>query len=208
MEFSQLLIIYIACGVPFGIHYFVENNKETNHRIIAKSALVSFLWFLYVFVILFRKKPSKNLFSEEKISKIQKQICETIRDDFKHINYLQAREIIQRYVALALAQNDNSLQKTDLELLKISRHPKPLIGVKCLQRRDNKKIKSHLIFARKQFLELIFKCNTERVIGIAQDLVETLNDRDATLLIKKISESKSPAKTATEKNLKEAVPVR
>lgn len=194
MKFSHFLIIYFACGVPFSIHYLTKSDKKISYCTIINSVLVLLTWFLYAFEILVKTKSKKNQSPEEKILKIQRQICNFIKENSRNGNFLQSREIIQHYVSLTLARNENTSQKESLELLKISGHPKPIVGTKCIQRRNNRKIDSHLKSARSRFLELISRCNNlEKAIEITEELANALNDKEAKLLLRNISESRNSA---------------
>jgi hypothetical protein len=196
MRFSQFLIIYFACGVPFSIHYLVKSNKKISYRTIVNSLLVLLAWFLYAFEILIKTKSKKDQSPEEKILKIQRQICSFVKENSQNGNSLQSREIIQHYVSLTLARNENTPQKESFELLKISGHPKPVVGTKCIQRRNNRKIDSHLKSARNRFLDLISRCsNPEKAVEIAEELANALNDKEAKFLLKNISELRNSATT-------------
>jgi len=189
MRFSEFLIIYLACGVPFSIYYFSKNNKKLTLVNISFSLLVLLFWFLYAIDLITKIKPTKDS-TEKEISKLQEQICNFIKEHSKNINPMQIHEIVQCYIALALSRK-KALQ--NFELFKISGHPNPAIGVKCIQRRNNQKIGARLMLARKNFFELVSKCNnSEKALKVIQNLVKILNDdKDSAIFLNSLSEPKS-----------------
>lgn len=187
MKLTDLIIIYLTCGAPFGVYFFIqqrENYLNTNlwqnsSKLWLKCLLVTFFWIPFA-IQLFQKFVTKKLlfnkFAENSQKDSQtKQKIEILLSEFSQIllevkteiPLFHLRETFERYVGLTL--ESNSLKEIGTgsinELFQISQHEKPELGTICLNRRNRLRLEQHQTLARKDFLRIIktfINCGVEK----------------------------------------------
>jgi hypothetical protein len=178
MHWSDLLIIYLSCGAPFGVHHFLQGrNKRPVFGLFARSCGISLLWAAYAY-LLWRKNIAKRLTKREifspdpqisllgqQISMLQEQILQAFvelnAETGSKLNFFAFRDVLERYAGLTLAlkADETTAGESDFEVFRIAGRKKkelPLAG-KCLARKNSMRLKSHQCNAREDFLKLLAK---------------------------------------------------
>lgn len=190
MNFFDAFIIYLACGAPFGVYYFV-NHRNRQNRSYFKTILISIFWFPFAFG-LFQKYVTKKLpdsflskkekLRDEEIIKTKKDLEQILLKDNNGVSIFEIREIIERYIGLTDAvENQDDSGATDSRFFEIAGNKNVLLSNKCYQRRNRKLLSFHQTLAGQDFLELIsgfvsrFSV-TREIEKTSLILVELLND--------------------------------
>jgi hypothetical protein len=178
MHWTDLLIIYLSCGAPFGVYFFLQNRKKYDlSRLLLSSGAAGLFWIAYAY-LLWRKNIAKRLTGREissknpEISLLEQQISmlqEQILQAFIELNaktplkpgFFAFRDVLERYSGLTLATRaeETIAGESDFEVFRIAGRKKkelPLAG-KCLARKNSMRLKSHQCNAREDFLKLLAK---------------------------------------------------
>lgn len=196
MNTSDFLIIYLACGAPFAVYFFLQNRKNLSPRMLwLKSFLTVFVWIPYAFLLLndFATKKSRagrennnQASSNEKLREIQKQLLDLQLEAERKISPFEFREILERYAGLTNFCNfeDKAPSAAEREIFRIALRKNTGLAANCLHRRNRQRLLFHQTLARKDFLQIITKLkfsviNTEKLSDLAINFVEILNDPEA-----------------------------
>lgn len=169
MNLTDFIIIYLACGTPFGVYHFIDNHKSNSHWL--KSLLTVFVWIPYALRLLREKftghfsklnsGKTKNLSLENEVSleKTKKELERLLIKDIKGFSTFEFRETIERYVGLTFANRAENEKPTEKEknLFQISGSDNKILAAECLHRRNLKLLSFHHSLARKDFLKFILK---------------------------------------------------
>jgi hypothetical protein len=184
MHWTDLLIIYLSCGAPFGVYFFLQNRKKYDlSRLLLSSGAAGLFWIAYAY-LLWRKNIAKRLTGKENSSKkpeislLEQQISvlqEQILQAFIDLNaktplkpgFFAFRDVLERYSGLTLAirAEETIAGESDFEVFRIAGRKKkelPLAG-KCLARKNSMRLKSHQCNAREDFLKLLAKLGEDPV---------------------------------------------
>ena len=201
MNTTDFIIIYLACGTPFGVYHFIDNRKSNSHWL--KSLLTLFVWIPYAIRILRKKFPvifsklnsrktkNLNLPDEASLEKTKKELERLLIRDIKNFSAFEFREILERYVGLTTINRAEKEKPTEKEknLFQISGSDNKILAAKCLHRRNLKLLSFHHNLARKDFLKFILKHKddvSEREIfyNLSFKFVRLLKDKEAENVIK------------------------
>jgi hypothetical protein len=196
----DLLIIYLACGAPFGVYYFLQRRAQSNSISLWLKTLFNFLFWMPFALHLLRRQKTLKTFSVFKFDKtttadsiqtkhfrsIQKQIEKILLTSDLKISIYEFREIIERYVGLSLAAQSESetTGEQEKEIFRAARMKNVELGAICLKRRNRKRLSFHQTEARRDFLHLInqlnkFDSKKDELQKASIELVKTLNDLEA-----------------------------
>jgi hypothetical protein len=171
MNLTDLIIIYLACGAPFGVYYFLQNRENLNSaQLWLKTVLVILFWFLFIYVF-FHKYVTKKLHDLKfveinqtdsrkrlKIDALEKTFSGYLLQNEVEISLFEFREIFERYVGLTLALPENiEIVPDENEFFLITKHNNATLGQICLQRRNRLRLQSHQIKAREELLNVFAK---------------------------------------------------
>lgn len=219
MNLTDLLIIYLACGSPFGVYYFLHNRRrrQNTHLFWLKTILIFFMWLPFAVRLLLNKvgtdqshyleiKKEKSLFS------IQKQIEAILLETSLPVSIYELREIFDRYVGLTLVNTDKNAAdiKSNKEFFQISDHSDAGLAARCYERRNRKRLSFHHTLARQDFLSLIGEmssCSKQKELGnLAVEFAAVLNDSESLKVLETIFTANSQTAhqftvTDTEKDL-------
>lgn len=168
------MIIYLSCGAPFGVHFFIQNRGKSDFsRLLPRSCAAGLFWIAYAY-LLWRKNIAKRLTPKEffspnpEISLLEQQtsvLQEQILQAFIELNaktsaklsFFAFRDVLERYAGLTLAlkAGETITGESDFEVFRIAGRKKkelPLAG-KCLARKNSMHLKSHQCNAREDFLK-------------------------------------------------------
>lgn len=223
MNLTDFIIIYLACGTPFGVYHFIDNRKSNSHWL--KSLLTVFVWIPYALRLLRQKYierllkldsgKTKNLFPENEIAldKTIKELERLLIKDVKKFSTFEFRETVERYVGLTIANRAEKEKPTEKEknLFEISGSDNKILAAKCLHRRNLKLLSFHHSLARKDFLKFILRqsediSEAENFCNLLFKFIRLLKDEEAEREIKNnfafVSQSeKEKAVTESEKEL-------
>jgi hypothetical protein len=124
MQWTDLLIIYLSCGAPFGVYFFLQHRKKgISIRLLLRSAAAGLVWIAYAY-LLWRKNVAKRLpprknflhnFShdpeiallEQQTSVLQEQVLQAFIELNSNARlkaqFFAFRDVLERYVGLTLA---------------------------------------------------------------------------------------------------------
>jgi hypothetical protein len=195
INISDLLIIYLACGAPCGVYFFLQNRKKlSSKKLWLKSFLTVFVWIPYAFNLLHDFATNKSRASQlnefqslnKRISKIQKLLLELNFDSSSKMSLFEFREVLERYAGLTMAVNfaDMSPNQAEKEVFRVAMRQNIALGANCLHRRNRQRLLFHQTLARRDFLQILaelklFVSEKEKLRDLAIEFVEMLKDFQA-----------------------------
>jgi predicted nucleotidyltransferase len=200
MNLIDLFIIYLACGAPFGVYYFLQNRSYPNSSLFWFKTLFNFFfWMPFAFQLLrrykniktfsisrFAKTSAADSMQAEHFRSIQKQIEKILLKSNLQISIYELREILERYVGLTLAEQNNgeTSAEEEKEIFRVVQMKNIELGSICLRRRNRKRLSLHQTEARKDFLYLInqlneFEAEKDNLRQSAIEFVQILKDLEA-----------------------------
>ncbi|MGC2236969.1 MAG: hypothetical protein WA584_12460 [Pyrinomonadaceae bacterium] len=211
MNFYDFLIIYLACGAPLGVYYFLQNRKSPKTEQHWLKTLLHFIfWMPFAYRLLRQSTLFLSAFSnvfggtntldaqiEKRIHLIQKRLEKMFLESGLKLSIYEVREILDRYVGLTLEcqfeQANSQTARTANEIFHIAAHKNAALAEICLQRRNRKRLSFHQTEARRDFLNLIselFRIDSmnepDRLAAI--EFATLLNDEEARYVIEKMFE--------------------
>ncbi len=207
MNLVDFIIIYLACGAPFGVYYFLQSRNETETPAIwLKILLTFFFWipfaFLFVRQFLVSNKnlqsnyyltPAFEAKDEGNIYLIQKEIEKKFSESCLDFPLFEFRETLERYVGLTLANQETftKVSEREKEIFRIAENSNVELAADCLHRRNRKLLAFHQTEARQDFLQLIRKLSgsmtdKKNLENLATEFVRLLKDKQAQNSLEKI----------------------
>lgn len=164
MNLLDFSIIYLACGSPFGVYYFLTQNTPSK-KLLVKAILVTIFWIPFGISLLHKlvtsRSKTENLFisteNQVNLTKIQKAFENLIPSDSNQISLFEFREVFERYVGLSLSRITHSQSPGESEkgIFEITDNKNVEISAICLNRRNRRKLFLHQIKARDDFFTLL-----------------------------------------------------
>jgi hypothetical protein len=199
MNQTDLIIIYLACGAPFGVYYFLQNRRQKQTTLFwLKTTLAFILWLplaarLFWNKFSFERSQFLTVNKEKSIFSIQKQIEAILLETDSLISIYNFREVFERYAGLTAANFDRSDNITDAEkeIFRISKNSDIELAAICQYRRNRKKLFFHHTLARQDFLNIIAKLSElssdkKKLGNLSVEFVKLLNDIEAENALEKI----------------------
>jgi hypothetical protein len=178
INLRDIIIIYLACGAPFGVYYFLQ-HRETGKTaaLFLRSCGVMLLWIPYACFI-WRKKHAKGIsgranFSsdveisllEQRSAIIQKQILQSFVEfapkAVSDVSFFGFRDVLETYAGLTIAVAADQAEgfTSSAEVFKIAgREKKEMpLGQICLTRRNRNRLYAHQTDAREDMLRELAK---------------------------------------------------
>ncbi len=174
MNLIDFIIVYLACGAPFGVYFYLQNRFKNNSEYFWLKIFPAFaFWIFYALLIIrqskFFKSSGKINFNKftlaetvtaEKLCSVQKTIEKILVESESKISLFEFRQTIERYIGLTLSiQSDNTaISEQEKELFRVVNEKKEKsieTSAICLQRRNRKRLAFHHTRARLDFLQLI-----------------------------------------------------
>ncbi|MBX7174363.1 MAG: hypothetical protein K1X72_25550 [Pyrinomonadaceae bacterium] len=212
MKFTDLIIIYLTCGAPFGVYFFIQQREnylntklwQNSSKLWLKCLLVTLIWVPFAIKLLQKFVTKKLLFNKfaenEQKDSIAKQKIDFLLSEFSQIllevkteiPLFHLRETFERYVGLTLERNHSKETGTVSinEIFQITKHENPDLGTICLNRRNRLRLEQHQTLARKDFLRIIkafIKCGVEKnkLSSLTTEFANLIGDLDLKDEIKK-----------------------
>jgi hypothetical protein len=207
MNLTDFIIIYLACGSPFGVYYFLQSRNEAESPIIwLKIFLTFFFWIPFAFLFVRQFLVSnKNLHSnyyltsafeaedEGNIYLIQKEIEKKFSESRLDFSLFEFRETLERYVGLTLANQQafTKVSEREKEVFRIAENSNVELAANCLHRRNRKLLAFHQTEARQDFLQMIGKLSDsmpdkKNLENLAVKFVRLLKDKQAENSLEKL----------------------
>ncbi|MEO6655575.1 MAG: hypothetical protein ABIO36_05790 [Pyrinomonadaceae bacterium] len=187
MSVIDLMIIYLACGSPFGVYQITKSQNDHGSRdwlVIIASFL---LWPGFAASLLIDRLVSKNEGDEEGSG------IEHFRTEIERLGFsgesassvFEFREVFYRFTGLIEAANSKQPNRSANELFEVSGHVNKTLASNCLGRRNREKLVYHQTQARNEFVDIIAEmandeARREEITVIALELTDYLNDDAAT----------------------------
>jgi len=206
MNSFDFLIIYLTCGAPLGVFYFLQNRKQQiGIRLWLKTFFTFVFWLPFGFRLLMKNQTNKKFFgdgklfskmakTENEIFLVQSQFEEALQKSTLQISIFEFRKVFERYVGLTIAQGGENLNITEAgkEVFRIGNNGNVEIGAVCLNRRNLKRLTFHQTQARQDFFQVISHLVTaasdrKEFVETVADFLRLINDTEAQSALEKIS---------------------
>lgn len=176
MTFTDLAIIYLACGAPLSMHYFLATGRKPTFYFAMKVVLVAVIWPIAAFLLIKSlKKPLAGVVRSAsgeidiRLDALRLEIENAVFTDESAASVFEFRELFARYTGLAQAAVADPGQNTANELFLLSGHDDAELASRCLGRKASNRLTVHANAAREDFVESIALLS----IGVERDLVQT-----------------------------------
>jgi hypothetical protein len=199
MNYLDFIILYLTCGAPFSVEYFLRRrNSLTFKKRFLKTFLILLFWLPYSFRALgrFVKKRKKIrlnffpvkeavFFDEKRIQNIQKKMENLSLFTNQKYSLFEFRDLYNRYKGLVLESQIESKVPSDAEqeFFIVSSGSNSNVSAICLHRRNQFRLSNHLKKAREDFLAFLneifqteFQYDKACLILQIFDLAVLLND--------------------------------
>lgn len=199
MNITDLIVIYLACGSPLGVYFFLNNHLSNRKKfLLTKTIFAVLLWLPFAGYLLLKKSDFKKAqfsseINEKKILYVRKQIEAILLETNSSITIFNFREIVERYVGLSsVIFNENTeITNSKKEIFEISHNSNIQLATICYNRRNRKRLRFHHISARQDFLNVIFKMSKfssdkNKLGNLSGELIELINDFEARKSLQKI----------------------
>jgi hypothetical protein len=210
MNMFDFIIIYLTCGAPFGVYYYLQNRNLPNNKFFFLKLIFNFFfWILFSISLVSQKGFFRNLFDynfdkkvvldskrEAEISAIRKFFETGIFKNSFQFSIYEFREIFDRYVGLTLETNGPTGEITHSvkDFCRISEVPNKKIAENCLHRRNRQRLFFHQKLARDDFWEITDKIinkseNRAEILIKLSRLIKILNDSESKIFFQTFSEN-------------------
>ncbi len=157
MRIADLVIIYLACGAPVGVHHFTQSESKDRYTRAVFCLAAVLLWPLFVLLLLIgQRRPDR---SEQESSFTGDRSLKVIEQAAFRETETQAlfdfREIFNRYEGIARSSLGPSTPDGFRAFYAISDHPSPSTASKCRNRTNQNKIAQHLSSVRLEFIQAV-----------------------------------------------------
>ena len=188
MNVIDLIIIYLACGSPFGV-YQITNRKNDRQAVNWLNVFSSFLlWPVFAIALL-----AKHVFrSGDSTAAIRHNHLEDIRSEIERIAFsdgtisalFEFREIFYRFTGLVEAANAPTSGRSLNEVFDSGPHNNNSLAARCLARRNRERLAFHQTRARNEFVDVISRMvdsgpSRDEILNLALQLAGHLHDRDS-----------------------------
>lgn len=206
MNSADFIIIYLACGAPFGVYYLQNHSNRSSNHFWFKTFSAFVLWLPLAIYFFYKSRISVKVsdFSlnnaafaevqiEEKLYLTQREIEKSIFDSKSKISLFEFRQTTERYAGLAILQqiDTEEISEKEREIFRITATKNIDTAAICLRRRNRKMLTFHQTIARQDFLKIIENLfnsisNTKQFEISAIEFVSLLNDSTALENLKKL----------------------
>lgn len=170
MTIRDLIIIYLACGAPFAVYYFLQNRRtESTGMLWLKTTGRFVFWIPFAIGMVARRSLFTNLYNsgfdrgsntdavrEAKIEETRRFVDGFASDPELRMSVFELREVFDRYVGLTmeLADADSEPSNSESEIFRITNHTSKKAGEACLHRRNLMRLSFHQKLAARDFIKL------------------------------------------------------
>ncbi|CAN5427030.1 hypothetical protein BH10ACI3_BH10ACI3_14050 [soil metagenome] len=188
MSFFDLLIIYLACGSPLGVHQLMKRNdgdRSSRWMFIAATFL---LWPIFAISFLIKfyndKGLRKDIFARKAAEEIMFEIEQIAFAEGSASALFEFRDVFYRYSGLLESSRAKSSAAPSTELFEVSGNNAAETAAMCLVRRNQARLEFHLAHTRTEFVDLVSHIadstlKSEQVFELANELADELADSQA-----------------------------
>lgn len=191
MNFSETLIIYLACGAPFGVEYL---QRRTGRSILATAfgVFVRFiLWPIAAGRMLYRliARSSELLLelpddTDQRLAAIRTRFEAIIHADQGPPRVFEFRDTFLRYTGLARSgacEPGNGVA----EIFEVTGHDDVTLATMCLARRNASRLARHRELARDEFSNFIASVaakgqTPDEIVRLAFETADAVSDGELT----------------------------
>ncbi len=186
MDTLTLIIIYLACGSPFGV-YELTRGDQTSPPANFAAAISSFIFWPVIGVLLvwrgIRRRKDGRL-PAFRIEQIRSEIECIAFANMPAAALFEFRDVYYRYTGLAEAAANSEGSSIGTELMAVTADVHRAAAAKCLARRNGEKLEFHKVLARNEFVDLISQAaasspHAAKIVALASGLAEDLFDHEA-----------------------------
>lgn len=184
MNLTDLIIVYLACGAPFGV-YEITTLKTRSVTDAAKILLSFLFWPIFairILIQLIENGPAHKLqLSKIRLDEIRLEIERIAFTDATPSPLFEFREVFHRFTGLAEVVNEKSASKFSNDLFDISGHQNKALASRCLARENRRRIEFHRNRARYDFIGLMVELAGDitfrnEISQLVSDLADHLGD--------------------------------
>lgn len=206
MTVSELLIIYLAVGAPFGVITLFKTKPGPIPVSLFWATAALCIWPALAFKKLLAA-GRHNIFTNEfdDPSSFDAEIADKVREillDSGKGRNTQFRSALERYAALASASlNSAALDLAQAnEILTVGGHKNQEVGALCIARRNKKRLRAHQERAAADLSDEVEACLNNNIITCRTatqvgELCKMLNDGATEALIKNLILTNRPVST-------------
>lgn len=168
MTILDLLIIYFACGSPFGVYQLTRDDGARSGYEKWRAAAAFLFWPALFAKFVYERVASRGISTRDRVEKIKAELERLAFSDGETASIFEFREAFDRYVGLSESlSQDGTTRYPITELLSVSGRELDEATTECLYRRNHKKLKFHLTIARNEFLDLVGHAASHETTGMS-----------------------------------------
>lgn len=208
MNWNDLIIIYLACGAPLAVYYFLQNRNLPDRKFLSLKTFVRLLfWIPYAIRLVARNRVFTKFYNldfdrhansdadaGEKISALQRELEDALGEACPRFSIYEFREIFERYTGLTmeLVNENEEIADSEKEIFRITNHENKKLGEICLHRRNRKRLVFHQNLARLDFFDVLTELvrqspHKQTVCERARQLFALLSDDEAIEILADLS---------------------
>jgi hypothetical protein len=176
MAYFDLVVIYLACGAPFGVYELTITHGTGNVALRSLAAIV--LWPIFAVGHLKRfSRPDTHLQTEVQL--LRTRLEQAVFSNASSGEIFEFRRAYQQLTGLANLVNERP--SSTYELFGVTDHPDPRLASVCVARRNSSRVDFHLERARQDLVRVIFSTlpeRTETVVNLLKELGDLTGSPD------------------------------
>lgn len=179
MNWLDLVVIYIACGMPFAVYRFALSEREPTETAV-RSLWAALLWPIDGANAVGRRlRSASRSLARPRLETIRLEIEDLIAAEQTHFARFEFREVFDRYAGLARASVAPA-KPAAAALSQITGSMSPKTTEACLIRTEQAKIERHVTSAREDLVAYLAISSSTRVFELAATLGQELVDPSIT----------------------------
>ena len=189
MATAEFIIIYLACGAPFGVQYLLDSTDRPILHTIAGVAARFLAWPIgaaLMLVNLFTAVPQFDRGGDnpdgDALARVRSKFESQIMLSDRSTSIFEFRDVFLRYTGLAESIGDRESSPGVSELFRVAGHHDERLAGSCLQRKVVSKLEYHRERSRSEFslmIESILSETDDRneIVSLAVETAECVSDR-------------------------------
>jgi hypothetical protein len=162
MRVSDFIIIYLACGSPLVVQFFLDRPAGNAAAVLSRGALRLFVWPVFAMSLIYRLIRGLNVGTEtqreraitETLSMLQAELEMAALSGSTEMPVFDVRDTFRRYAGLATEFGNPTRPVAVTGIFEIVEHPFPEAASSCLNRRNSSRLSIHLDRARNDFIDV------------------------------------------------------
>ncbi len=189
MTLAEIIIIYLACGAPFGVQYLLDSNHRPVLHTIAGVISRFIIWPVGAAIMLaslFKAAPRLDLggnnFNGDALARVRSRFESQIMSSNRSASVFEFRDAFLRYTGLAESAGEVDIAPGLSEVFRMTGHPDQNLAALSLQRKNIAKLEYHRERSRNEFSRTIESLvsitdNSDEIIMLAVETAECVSDR-------------------------------